>query len=536
MAIVKIGFFSLKDGVGCTNFSIHAANYLASGDKSVALVEAKTVLEPKFHTAETLFDDNGTFVINDVHYYPAKSEAVCDEDVEIIDYGKITVLHEFPEDIDKLFLCTDGSGDDIDDISEYLAEFNFKPNLIIIGGSQKQLSIYKEALGLSTTLIQSKSDVYCPYDLSLKIALILRSKNIVPPELNRDWKLDKVKFGSGPIIPKEDSKKSSRSLFGKKKKKVDESPVEEPVPVPEENDNEEEESAVLQASEEEEIIRSNEFEEMSYVNVPVPKPKPAPVEEKPKPEPEPKKEEKPEPKKKEKSKRKPKNNHNKERKLLFDLNKIKDSTAKITENIAETSGNIVAQIKEKQAEKNKAPKQKVIYTGHITVFVTSFRHGCGASYTAGSIASSMASIYDKDVYIERVQKNVSLPNDYMVKEIKTEDDQFEAYKNGLIVYDKGLYDELNDVDRSDMIHADMNVMVVTNDDMSRVAKFIHEQGDNAYSWLFVFNHVLPTQKKDIEDALADYNVMILPFHDFSAVPPKLIKDWKAAIKACSTKV
>lgn len=535
MAIVKIGFFSLKDGVGCTNFSIHAANYLASGDKSVALVEAKTVLEPKFHTAETIFDDNGTFVINDVHYYPAKSEAVCDEDIEIIDYGKITVLHEFPEDIDKLFLCTDGSEDDIDDISEYIAEFNLKPNLIIIGGSQRQLSIYKETLGLSTTLIQSKSDVYCPYDLSLKIALILRSKNIVPPELNRDWKLDKVKFGSGPIVPKEDGKKSSRSLFGKKKKKTEESPAEESESTPIPNDSEEEENAVLQASEEEEIIRSNKFEEMSYVNVPVPKPKP--IEEKhPEEKPEPKKEEKPKPKKEEKPKRKPKNNHNKERKPLFNLNKIKDSTAKITENIAETSGNIVAQIKGKQAEKAKAPKQKVIYTGHITVFVTSFRHGCGASYTAGSIASSMASIYDKDVYIERTQKNVSLPNDYMVKEIKTEDDQFEAYKNGLIVYDKGLYDELNDVDRSDMIHADMNVMVVTNDDMSRVAKFIHEQGDNAYSWLFVFNHVLPTQKKDIEDALADYNVMILPFHDFSAVPPKLIKDWKAAIKTCSTNV
>ena len=71
MAQIKIGFFSLKDHVGCSNFAIHAANYLV-GDRmnSVAIIEPDSVLDPIFKDANVEFNEDGTFELNNVHYYP----------------------------------------------------------------------------------------------------------------------------------------------------------------------------------------------------------------------------------------------------------------------------------------------------------------------------------------------------------------------------------------------------------------------------------------------------------------------------------
>ena len=66
---MKIGLFSLKDAVGCTSMSIHIANFLASDLKNkVALREIGR--NAKYKTAKAEFQEDGTFVLNNVHYYP----------------------------------------------------------------------------------------------------------------------------------------------------------------------------------------------------------------------------------------------------------------------------------------------------------------------------------------------------------------------------------------------------------------------------------------------------------------------------------
>ena len=175
--------------------------------------------------------------------------------------------------------------------------------------------------------------------------------------------------------------------------------------------------------------------------------------------------------------------------------------------------------------------EKTDFTGHLSIFVISFRHGCGASYTAGSIAAALANRYEQEVYIDRSNHNSLLPDDYLIKDAETDEERFEAYKSGLIVYDKGLYQDIvNDqLNKADMIRADLCMMVVTYEDLANIAEFISKQQDNVYDWLFVFNHVLPEQIKEIRDMMDGYNLLILPFHNFSKISKSLQKDWDNVI-------
>ena len=61
MSLVKIGFFSLKDHTGCSSFAIHAANYIAGGDNSVAVIEPDTVLEPQYADVQVEKNEDGSF-------------------------------------------------------------------------------------------------------------------------------------------------------------------------------------------------------------------------------------------------------------------------------------------------------------------------------------------------------------------------------------------------------------------------------------------------------------------------------------------
>ena len=60
MSLVKIGFFSLKDHTGCSSFAIHAANYIAGGDNSVAVIEPDTVLEPQYADVQVEKNEDGS--------------------------------------------------------------------------------------------------------------------------------------------------------------------------------------------------------------------------------------------------------------------------------------------------------------------------------------------------------------------------------------------------------------------------------------------------------------------------------------------
>jgi len=168
--------------------------------------------------------------------------------------------------------------------------------------------------------------------------------------------------------------------------------------------------------------------------------------------------------------------------------------------------------------------------GGLSIFVTSIRHSLGASYISGSLASAMTDIYDRDVWFEH-KDHCSLPDNVMVKEIVDDVDRFNAYKGGIVVQDKGIYEELSLNDRKDMMHADINVMICTADesDLQRLAQFIEAQGDAAYNWLYVFNHVQKSQERMLRAAMSDYSFIIVPSHDNAEVPQELQKEYLAAI-------
>lgn len=177
----------------------------------------------------------------------------------------------------------------------------------------------------------------------------------------------------------------------------------------------------------------------------------------------------------------------------------------------------------------------VEFTGNISIFVTSLRHGCGASYIAGSLASSLTDVYDRDIWIDHKPGDI-LPDNIMVKEIENEKDLFEAYRNGIVVFDKGLYDELSEKDVIEMNKSSVHIMVCTADDvdLKKLANFIRNNKFTADEWLYVFNHVHDNQVKKINLAMKDYNHLIIPFHDYSEVPEDIREEWKEAIEYCIT--
>jgi hypothetical protein len=182
------------------------------------------------------------------------------------------------------------------------------------------------------------------------------------------------------------------------------------------------------------------------------------------------------------------------------------------------------------AEPEPKQKRQKKFLGHISFFVTEIRHGCGCSYTAGSIASALTDIYGMDVYLGH-EKGTPLPDNYMVQEALTESDLSMAYRNGLIVYDRGLYSELGDEARSELARSDVRFMVCTagESDIRSLAMFMHQERD-AKGWIYVFNHVVnKKQQKEISTLMHGYEYIILPQHDYSDVPKDLQKEYRRMI-------
>lgn len=791
---VKIGFFALEDHVGCTSMAIHVANHIGCGENSVGIVEPQSATDPQFDHAHVEFQEDHTFYANNVHYYPQETSEEPDEDILIYDFGKINILHEFPDDFTKLYLCTSADENNIEDIQDYILDSQTECDLIIIGASKELLSIYKE-YGYRCISILDKKDTICPYNLALQINIILRQNKLVPPEYKSDWIFDPIDFS---IIEEPEKKKSFfGSLFGSKKNSSMEKDNSD------EQDQIQDEPETLPGNgfsgqqDKLEIQKSIPFEAASFVSVPAPK-SPEEVkeeqEQKQKEELEKKKLEEQKKKEQEKEERtarlKEKADQNRleqerkaaqreekklqkeenERKKAEELEKqkklhtqkkeeqkrkkeekarekeenlkkkktekadklsvfqkffenrnssklqaknekrqkelerkayeerhdektgcktmtafqediqkmeqfafvsftindyeyIKDVvnkkqadnllstiskalkrhfenvyrssecdfyvlvdhvTEKTTEKVelelikldnfmqkktaaskdtiyrisygvaytfeAEDKNETIslanerklqdykdkelkqqeehqnpeserkesvsdpdenqeketesaqmqnkgshrlAQLAEKVTNRKGSVKQadlKPVYIGHISVFVTSVRHSCGCSYTAGSIASAMTDLYNRNVHIKH-DADIPLPDNYMVKEILTDSDMVDAIRSGLVVYDAGVYSDLTDKQKDDMIRSDLRIMVSTADDfdLKRLAKFIEEQKNSAEDWLYVFNHVQKDKEKEILEIMDGYSVLILPQHDYAKVPDELRKEWEAAI-------
>ena len=668
MAKIKISFCALKRGCSCTRMAVHMANFIAGGNKSVALVEPNNTKDPVFSTINTEPEENGTYIMNGVRYYPADIGIEPEEEIIIYDFGEINYLTDL-SGMDKIYLCTEPSSSNYIGVMDYFSDVDLNCEILLLNPSKEQLSQFRNT-GRKCTMIQGVKNKVCPYALATSATLFFRTKNMTPPVYHNDWDYDEVIFG---YVPEEEPQKKTFGIpfiRSKKKKQIDDEKEKAEDKKGEEDSSKtaaaqeiSDADAVVHVAENKKIdIVSRPFAGKSFVKVPVPIPAPIPV---PAPEvtvseqsiptpaqvlvstpkeqtPETVKESKepvqvsdkeketdsgPEPlKKKEKSgnffKLAPKAKTKKQKEDPVPESREKEepdaaetiSEAKPVKTSAEVKPEERQKKKQKDAvkpepsskpepepgnEKEEEPKEdtakeiskpllpettikeekkkeniltslftkrpeektkeKPVFTlpeiikpetvkdtekkpksektkrkdffGHMSVFVTELRHGCGSSYTAGSLASALSEIYDKEVALYH-RAGTNLPDNDMISEAVTEDDIMHAYRMGIIVYDRGVLSELDDDAVKEMHRSDIRIMVCGSEesDIKRLAQFIHQEDDDAYDWLYVFNHVLTKkQERKVRDLMQDFDTMILPIHDYSNLPKELIKEWKKTI-------
>ena len=653
---LNIGVFTLMSDVDCVPVATHIANFIADGDHSVALKESITK-ENLFETAKANFEENGTFVVNSVRYYPNDYEGEITEDTIVTIFGEVGFLQEFDDSFTKLYLVCKGRLENKTIIDQFLVEMpqsvKNKIEVILLGASKEELSGFLTTYR-STNISEYHSNV-CPYPLSLRVTSIYAELGLKRPVYHKDWVYEEVTYHYVP----EPEKQSLFSRFGfgnKKKKKTKD--IEQQVEEEDKDQDKKEEPIVsdVQVHEKKVVSDANEFAETwEMVDVPAPEiketnkeeevkekdkhedekklepiKKPArqekdktedkkkvPKEKPPKekvPKPEKPKKEKPEKPKKEKPKLEFfKKKADKEEDKEKDKTKIDPVPAPIPfpepvsvpdpipvpppvpvpqpvqvpepipepipklepkteeplkpepikpepkqeeppkqepikpepkqeeplklEPKVEESTTVVSEVKSNKPEPQKKPslfgrrKEKEIpHLSRLNVFVSGIDHSVGTSYVAGSLASAITDIYDVDVWFDH-KGMCSIPDNYMVHEVTDEVDRFNAFKSGIIVQDKGVYNELSIMDRNEMMHADMNIMVSTAEemDLQKIAQFIGLQGKLIQNWMFVFNHVLDHQKHILESAMKDYAYIIIPFHDNAEVPEELLAEWKDAI-------
>lgn len=618
---LNIGVFTLMSDVDCVPVATHIANFIADGDHSVALKESITK-ENLFETAKANFEENGTFVVNSVRYYPNDYEGEITEDTIVTIFGEVGFLQEFDDSFTKLYLVCKGRLENKTIIDQFLVEMpqsvKDKIEVILLGASKEELSGFLTTYR-STNISEYHSNV-CPYPLSLRVTSIYAELGLKRPIYHKDWVYEEVTYHYVP----EPEKQSLFSRFGfgnKKKKKTkdteqqiedeDQDKKEEPivsdiqvhekkvvfdanefaetwemvdVPAPEiketnkeeviEEKKKDEEKVVCQDSKDKKNTEPKKQEQASENKKNPPKEK-VPKKEKPKKEkPEKTKKEKPEKPKKEKPKLeffKKKADKEEDKEKDEDKTKIdpvpqpipvpapvpgpqpipipepvpvsipkpepKTEEPPKPEPKVEAPTTAVSEVKSNKPEPQKKPslfgrrrEKEIPHLSRLNVFVSGIDHSVGTSYVAGSLASAITDIYDVDVWFDH-KGMCSIPDNYMVHEVTDEVDRFNAFKSGIIVQDKGVYNELSIMDRNEMMHADMNIMVSTAEemDLQKIAQFIGLQGKLIQNWMFVFNHVLDHQKHVLESAMKDYAYIIISFHDNAEVPEELLAEWKDAI-------
>ncbi len=198
---MKIGLFSFKQGVGCSSMAIHMANFLASDDNNkgkVALREKNK--EDKFRTAKADFAEDGTFVINDVRYYSSVLKIEPTEDFIVDDIGKIGILHRFDADYAKIYLCTDGSDEDLEAYLSYKSDNpSFTPDVVLFGASKECIHKWSDE-GLRTILIGKVREKRLPQNFAMAFSTFLRLSGIVAPIYKHDYIFAPVIFGDKIMI------------------------------------------------------------------------------------------------------------------------------------------------------------------------------------------------------------------------------------------------------------------------------------------------------------------------------------------------
>lgn len=618
---LNIGVFTLMSDVDCIPVATHIANFIADGEHSVALKEAISK-EDVFETAKADFEEDGTFAVNGVRYYPNGCQSEIKEDTIVTVFGEVGFLQEFEDTFAKLYLVCHGRVENKVIIDQFLTEMpqNVQKNieLILVGASKAELSCF--LTGYRCINIPAFHSNVCPYNLALRISSLFAEHGLLRPVRHKDWVYDEITYHYVPE-PEKQNLFSRLGIGGKKKKQKEQESLTEQEVKQETELEPESIISEIQVHEKKVVSDANEFtDEWEIVDVPVPAPKeqktePIPeftpesetaLEPKPEPAPAPETEAAPikepvknvpqkkaskreRPKREKTRKERPKREKQKKKKSLLSQEEEQKEQGKepdyvttvdvtlepISEFVPDPEPETVStpaelpepmkevvvpkletqepasvpipEIETKPRTKRKKKenesdaitertalfgrrrKKEKLHLARLNVFVSGIDHSVGTSYVAGSLASAITDIYDMDVWLDNKGMS-SMPDNYMVHEVVSDADRFNALK-GIIIQDKGTYEELSIIDRNEMMHADMNIMVSTAEerDLQKIAQFIDIQGDLIQNWMFVFNHVLAHQKPVLEAAMREYAYIIVPFHDNAEVPDELLKEWKDAI-------
>lgn len=230
MKQLKIGLFSLRDGVGCTRLSIHIANYFAGSDNlSVALIEKISgQRESEFTNVSMKKSPDGTFMVNNVYYYPADVCIPINETVCIYDIGTVNAVYKFDEDYDKLYLCTDSDVNKIEDILQFKNDTGLDFDCVLFGASRNQVSVYAKS-GLRAILVGDKREERLDYNFYLALSQVVRRCGLVAPEYHKDWTYAEVKF-EGYTDPEESNSKKKKRKDKKTKIEKKEPEIIDDVP------------------------------------------------------------------------------------------------------------------------------------------------------------------------------------------------------------------------------------------------------------------------------------------------------------------
>lgn len=228
---LNFGFFSLRDGAGCTSMSIHLANYLADVDGRVALKEEVLSGQKPVFTFMVPPDENGEYIFHHVHIVPSDgNEAHLREPVVITDIGTVGLLYEFAH-YDKLYLCTDGRESDRAWLAEYKADHpRFTTDILLFGASRETLRQWT-AEGYKVTLIGDKKESCIPQNFAVSLSPFLRVHGQTPPVYHPDVTYEPIPFAgtdASAELEEEIARANApkkKGLFGRSPKKEKEKDV-----------------------------------------------------------------------------------------------------------------------------------------------------------------------------------------------------------------------------------------------------------------------------------------------------------------------
>lgn len=506
--MLKIGFVSFKNGGGCTTAAINASRYFAGGGYSVTLVEPQKVLTPVFINLNEVdrFKDGITI-------FPGWAGEELDCEIAVFDLG-ITPSLSKAIPCDKYYLCADITEDDEEMLVEYMQENGYEYTLLLKECSKERLSAFKKIKNSSTYSIP-KILTRCSQDFAELLDIALRAAGMIPPSVNMEseaW--DDLHVKEDEKDPQTSAlnsfigiatsvvsstvnivKDTSERLKSKKDKPEPEpEPEEEPVSAepdmsdaitPEDDQNEDalknSSTGILSSifcTGKGFISRFGERYGKAKANL--------------------------------------KDRFNKED---AEEKEISEESAKLQD--------------EKEKRKKKEKVAKVEYFGHVSLFVTSLRHGSGSSYTAGSIAAAFAKKGNTVCLCHQPETNI--PQDKKITEYTNGNSFEQAFRKGrIVIYDRGPFGGITKDDMSEMYRSDIKILVCGEEepDIERLASFIHKLGEDlAKDWLYVFN--LPRSKRRkfyIEELMQEYHIMFLPMHDYNAIPSAIADKWLKEFK------